>query len=104
MNVPVKRHIKVTVINIPVGILITNIMLFTLSFLICAEACIDFLYNFGGFSCNSCGIKKILALRSDDCSSIAVKHFSSLFYSLMTSKLSQKTVAFLQSGQTLSLR
>lgn len=87
MNVPVKRHIKVTVINIPVGILITNIMLFTLSFLICAEACIDFLYNFGGFSCNSCGIKKILALLSDDCSSIAVKKFSSLFHSLMKSKL-----------------
>lgn len=32
--VPVKRHIKVTVINIPVGILITNIMLFTLSFVL----------------------------------------------------------------------
>lgn len=63
MNVPVKRHIKVTLINIPVGILITNIMLFVLSFLNCAEACIDFLYNFGGFSCNSCGIKKFLLCR-----------------------------------------
>lgn len=60
MNVLVKRYIKVIVINILVGILIINIMFFTLSFLNCVEVCIDFLYNFGGFSCNSCGIKKFL--------------------------------------------
>lgn len=57
MNVLVKRYIKVIVINILVGILIINIMFFVLSFLNCVEVCIDFLYNFGGFSCNSCGIK-----------------------------------------------
>lgn len=62
MNVLVKRYIKVIVINILVGILIINIMFFALSFLNCVEVCIDFLYNFGGFSCNSCGIKKIFVL------------------------------------------
>lgn len=41
---------------------------FCVKFLICDEACIDFLYSFGGFSCNSCGLTKILALRSDECS------------------------------------
>lgn len=86
MNVLVKRYIKVIVINILVGILIINIMFFTLSFLICVEVCIDFLYNFGGFSCNSCGIKKNFVLRSDDCSSIVVKYFFFLFYSLMIFK------------------
>lgn len=86
MNVLVKRYIKVIVINILVGILIINIMFFMLSFLNCVEVCIDFLYNFGGFSCNSCGIKKIFVLRSDDCSSIVVKYFFFLFYSLMKFK------------------
>lgn len=86
MNVLVKRYIKVIVINILVGILIINIMFFSLSFLICVEVCIDFLYNFGGVSCNSCGIKKIFVLRSDDCSSIVVKYFIFLFYSLMKFK------------------
>lgn len=86
MNVLVKRYIKVIVINILVGILIINIMFFTLSFLNCVEVCIDFLYNFGGFSCNSCGIKKIFVLWSDDCSSIVVKYFFFLFYSLMKFK------------------
>lgn len=42
MNVLVKRYIKVIVINILVGILIINIMFFTLSFLNCVEVCIDF--------------------------------------------------------------
>lgn len=82
MNVLVKRYIKVIVINILVGILIINIMFFTLSFFICVEVCIDFLYNFGGFSCN----RKIFVLRSDDCSSIVVKYFFFLFYSLMIFK------------------
>lgn len=37
-------------------------------------------------------------------SGITVKHFSSLFHSLMKSKHWQRTVVFLQSGLTLSLR
>lgn len=70
MNVPVSRHIKVTIINIPVGILITNVTHFASSFwsvmklaLIFYTALVDLVATAVVWK-----KKKILALRSDECS------------------------------------